>query len=312
MLVDMVDQITFQETLSGALTSVEDGTYPVTLLTPGMGTSAFYSESVVARDAPTAFPKGTHVYLMHAREDNGEPNPEKLLGVLTEDTKIRESDGAAVNRFKPMSRWAQFVDDVHPHVGLSIKAGGTATTGVVDGRTVRMAESIEYAIWNSVDVVSYPGRKGSGFVESAFAKYAEGVQTEPSAPGIQENGNKMAITEEQFTELSDTVKSLVTLVEAALPKAPEAKELDAEKAIADAVAATRLVESAEVPASVKTKLIEGIKAGNCDVEDEIKSVVDLQESIRTEVEAKFNESHALIGAAGAAGAGAVTVSGWSA
>lgn len=308
----MPEQITFKEALAGALAPSDDGTYPVTLLTPGLGATAYYSEAVIKRDAPKAFPKGTHVYLTHQREASGEPSPEKLLGTLVQDTTIRESDGAAVNRFKPMKRWAEFVEDVHEHVGLSICAGGTATIGTMEGRQVKMAESIEYHISNSVDMVSYPGRAGSGFVESAFAQYAENVQTEPSASGKQKEESNMEL-DEKVDSLVESVAALKTLVESALPKAPAKEEVDAEKAVADAVAATRIVESAEVPAEVKDKLIESIKGGNYDVQGEIDAVVKLRESLKTELETQFREAGHVIGAAGAAGAGeAPKVTGWGA
>jgi len=306
----MVDQITFVEALGSALEAGTDGTYPVTLLTPGLGTTAFYSESLIKRDAPKAFPKGTHVYLTHERTASGEPSPEKLLGTLVQETTIRESDGAAVNRFKPMKRWAEFVEDVHEHVGLSISAGGTATVGTMEGRQVKIAESIQYAVTNSVDMVSYPGRAGSGFVESAFAQYVENVQPEPSAPGTTKNGNKME-TDEKLDKLIESMTSLATLVESALPKAPAPEVVDAAEDRKLAVAATRIVESAKVPAEVKTSLIEGIADGNYEVEAEIAKVTALRESLKAEVEAEFKESHANVGAAGAAGAEPVTVKGWS-
>lgn len=306
----MTEQIQFSETLTGALTAENDGTYPVTLLTPGMGSSAFYSESVIKRDAPIAFPKGTHVYLTHERATSGEPSPEKLLGTLVQDTTIRESDGAAVNRFKPLKRWAEFVEEVHPHVGLSICAGGTATTGTIEGRTVKMAESIAYHRTNSVDMVSHPGREGSGFVESAYAKYAEDVQPEPSAAGKQTKESNME-TDEKLDKLIERVAGLATLVESALPKAPAPEDKDAEKALADAVAATRIVESAEIPADVKTRLIEGIKDGKLDVQAEVDEYTKLRESIKAEVEQEFKES-GFAGAAGKSGnSEPVTVSGWS-
>lgn len=308
MLEDMAEQLTFLESQTSALSAAEDGTYPVVLLTPGMGASAFYSESVIARDAGKAFPKGTHVYLTHERTSTGEPSPEKLLGVLSQDTVIRESDGAAINRFKPMRRWADFVEDVHEHVGLSIAAVGSATMGTIEGRQVKIAESIDYHVSNSVDMVSYPGRAGSGFVESAFQRYAEEVQPDSSAPGKLKEGSNME-TDEKLDKLIEAVSGLATLVESALPKAPDAGEADAAKALADAVAATRIVESAEVPAAVKDRLIEGIKDGNYAVEDEIKAVTDLRESLREELKIEFNESAA--GAAGAAGGAAtVAVKGW--
>lgn len=309
----MADQIVLQEASSNAVTGGpgEDGSYPVVLLTPGLGASAFYSESVIARDAPSAFPKGTHVYLTHQRMDGGEPDPERLLGTLIDDTSIRESDGAAVNRFLPVKTRAEFVEAVYKHVGLSVSARGSASIGTIDGRQVKIAESIDYAISNTVDMVSYPGRAGSGFVESAFAQMVESVQPESSAPGNEKNGNKME-TDEKLDKLIEGMSSLATLLESALPKAPTREEKDADEDRKAAVAATRMVESAKVPDSVKAELFESINGGNYEVEAEIGKITSLRESLKAEVEAEFNEARNA-GANGASGnSEPATVKGWGA
>lgn len=314
----MSKQMVFEESRIDALGEASDGTYPVTLLTPGQGSSAYYSEEVIRRDAPTAFPKGTHVYLGHLREDETR-SAEKILGTLIEDTTIRESDGAAINRFKPVSRWAPLVEDVHKIAGLSINAAGTAKIKVLDGKATRVAESIEYHVTNSVDLVSYPGRPGSGFTESYDALYEKAmadaraeneVQTETPAPGVQKEESNMEL-EEKVDKLTESLTALRTLVESALPKAPAAEEFDAEADRAAAIAAVRAVESAEVPASVKDRLVEGIRTGNYEVQAEIDSIIALREELKTEVETKFNESHGIVGAAGASGSGeAPKVIGW--
>lgn len=304
--------LTFHESRSGAFAEASDGSYPVTLLTPGQGATAYYSEEVVSRDAPAAFPKGTHVYLDHLQEGE-QRTAAKILGTLIEDTKIREGDGAAVNRFKPVSRWADLVADVHSIAGLSINAAGSAKLGMVDGRSTRIAESIDYSVTNSVDLVSYPGRPGSGFTESYDSLYAEAmaaatgetVQPETSAPGTLEEGRRMAL-EEQVTDLTSAVAALTTLVESLVPKAPKAEELDAAADRAAAIEALHVVESAEVPTSVKDRLIESIKAGDYNVKAEIDRTLALREEFNTQ----FTEG--LVGAAGASGASEpVTVKGWA-
>lgn len=312
--------LTFRESRSGALGDATDGSYPVVLLTPGQGATAYYSEEVIRRDAPVAFPKGTHVYLDHLQEGE-QRSPSKLLGTLIEETTIRESDGAAVNRFLPVRNWAPLVEDVHKIAGLSINAAGKARLGMVDGKSTRIAEAIEYHITNSVDLVSYPGRPGSGFTESydslyreAMAAYEEqNVQPESSASGNPKEGISMAL-EEQVKDLSTAVAALTTLVESLKPQAPAGKDDDEKADLAALAAAIRAVESAEVPASVKDRLIEGLTEGKIDAEGakaEIDEVVKLREELKTEVETKFNES--IVGAAGAAGgAEAPTVKGWGA
>jgi hypothetical protein len=310
--------LTFRESRTGAFEEAEDGSYPVVLLTPGQGATAYYSEEVVARDAPTAFPKGTHVYLNHLQKGETR-SPEKILGTLVADTTIRDSDGAAVNRFQPVKRWAPLVDDVHKIAGLSINAAGSAKLGIVAGKTTRIAESIDYHLTNSVDLVSYPGRAGSGFTESYDSLYQEAmsaylaeatdVQPEPSASGNLEEGLKMETeVEAKFTELAASVATLTTLVESLVPKAP-AKDEQAEAAAADRVAAieaTRIVESAEVPASVKSRLTESIKNGDYDVQPAIDEAIALREEIKT----SFTESGFVVGANGASGSEPVVVNGW--
>lgn len=295
----------------GTVEAAADGSYPVVILTPGQGASAYYSEAVVKKYAPTAFPKHTHVYLSHQRGEGGEPDPGRLLGSLIDDTTIRESDGAAINRFKPIRQYAEFVEDVHKIVGLSIAARGASHIGMIEGKQVRIADSIDYHIANTVDMVSYPGRSGSGFMESAFAA-AKDVHPEPSAAGEIKEGIEMPITEAEFKELSDSVKDLKTLVESALPKAPAPEDEAAKLDVKSAVAATRIVESAEVSDDLKAQLIEGIEAGNYDVQPAIDAHKALRESIKADVEKEFKESGHVIGAAGATGAGgeAPVVKGW--
>ena len=313
----MEDHLVFIESQAGAVGAMaSDGSYPVVILTPGLGTTAYYSEAVIKRDAPSAFPKGTHVYLTHQRGPGGEPDTGRLLGFLIEDTTIRDTDGAALNRFKPIRKHAEFVEDVHKGVGLSIAAAGTATMGMMEGKQVRIAQSIDKHIANTVDLVSYPGRPGSGFIESAFAKFEENVHPDP-ADGPPQNGNKMAeLTEETLKGFTESMTALVTLVESRLPAAPVVATPEVKDAAEDrkaAVEATRIVESAEIPKELKDKLVESIADGNYEVQAEVDNYVALRESITTEAETKFREAGHVIGAAGSTGAGSepVTVNAWS-
>lgn len=308
----MTDQTVFIESLTGGLGEAHDGTYPVVILTPGLGATAFYSESVIKRDAARAFPKGTHVYLTHQRGEGGEPDPDRLLGSLIEDTTIRESDGAAVNRFKPLRRHAEFVEDVHKLVGLSIASAGKSTLGMIEGKQVRIAESIDYSVSNTVDMVSYPGRPGSGFVESAFANFTENVHPD-SEDGPHKNGTQMAdITEETLKSFTESITALATLVESRLPEVEAPGVKDAAEDRKSAVEATRIVESAEISKELKDKLIEGIAEGNYEVETAISEHKALRESIKAEVETEFRESGHAVGATGNnGGAQAPTVTGWS-
>ena len=309
----MSKRFTFSESVSSPLVET-DGTYEVTLITPGVGTSALYTEELIARDAPTAFPKGTHVYLDHL-EEGERRTTQKLVGTLCEDTTIRETDGAAVNRFKPFAHWAAFVEEIRAAVGMSISAGGTAKEGVHEGRKIRIAESLDYSPTNTVDIVPWAGRAGSGFnesLEAALAYEDEQDQTEPSEPGNQEEGTKMELDEQSINALSLAISEKIgaTLTEALAPK-PAEKDENADRL--ETVEAVQAVESAELPASVKARLTEGIKDGSLTadaVKAEIEQTVALREEIATELKASFTES-LPVGARGVAGGDAAPkVSGW--
>ena len=312
----MTKRIVFSESTSGSLVE-KDGTYEVTLLTPGQGTSAFYSESLIKRDAPSAFPKGTHIYLDHLQE--GEARSTKnLVGFLVEDTTIRESDGSAINRLKPFKHWAEFVEEVREHVALSINARGNAQERMVEGQKVLMAESIEPSLLNTVDIVARGGRPGSGFNESLLQdalnhEEDEKNQTDPSASGNQEEGNKMELEEATVTALATAISEKIgaILTEALTPK-PAEKDDDADRLAT--VEAIQVIESAEVPASVKTRLVESVKDGSAKVDAikaEITSITALREELKTELANTGLLEHRIIGARGNAGGNeAPVVSAW--
>jgi hypothetical protein len=270
----------------GGIKSAVDGSYPVVLITPGQGSSGYYREQVIADYAPAAFPRGTHVYLDHLKE--GETRtPAKLLGTLIEDTTVNES-GEAVNRFLPLSKHAQWIEEVHKHVGMSVAVRGEGRKGEIDGRQTLIVESLEPHITNTVDVVSYAGR-GGRFLESFLeeANAAEGIEPNSSTvDGLTEgNDTTMAITEEQFAALVESVNGLVAkiaVIEGAV--VPQVDENQNDRAAV--VAAVKAVESADISDATKARLTEGIAAGNLDVAPVIEAEVALREEIRGELEAK--------------------------
>lgn len=285
---------------TGAIQRESDGTYKIALITPGQGSSGYYREEVIREYAPVAFPKGTHVYLDHLQE--GETRtPAKLLGYLTEETVV-DGEGVAVNRFKPLKKHAEWIEEVRELVGFSVSVRGTATEGEIDGKKTPIVESLEPHVTNTVDIVSYAGRGGKfleSFVEEAN-RAEERTQTESSA-GTTE-GNESMLTDEQIATLGAAIATALApkfeALEAAV--APAKDEVTPDEDRVKAIEATRAVESADISASVKESLLEGIKAGNYDVEAEIAKDKALREEIRAELmesiengvgASAFNEAH---------------------
>lgn len=155
----------------------EGGNWRAVLITPGKGSSGIYTESMLKEHGPIAFPKGTHSYIDHPVKEGEVRSPKNLMGVLAEDAHYEEGVGL-VAELQVMPHWKEFVEAVAPHTGLSIYAMGDGSYNA-DGELV--VESLTPHIQNSVDLVSYAGRPGSGLAEklyeSAIARFNE------AAPG---------------------------------------------------------------------------------------------------------------------------------
>lgn len=277
----------------------KDGSYPVVLISPGQGSSGFYTEEVIREYAPAALPKGSHVYLDHLKE--GETRtPERLLGTLIEDTQVDE-EGNAVNRFKPLSKHAEWIEEVRPHVGLSISVHGTGREEVIDGRKTVVVETLDPHITNTVDLVSYAGR-GGRFLESYLEEAIQDSKPNPAetSAGTEEGKNSMELTAEQ-------ISALATAIAGQLPQAnvepPEPQIVADPEDRTAAIEATLKVESAEISKSVKDRLIEGIKAGNYEVDAVIAETVALREEIKTELTESLGAGVGSSAAGDGAGAG---------
>jgi hypothetical protein len=291
-----------------------DGTYPVVLITPGKGASGVYSEQLIESYAPAAWPKGTHVYLDHLKP--GETRtPEKLLGTLAEETSI-DAEGRAVNRFKPLSKHREWIEEISPFVGLSISAQGTGREEVDEsGQTEYIVETLEPHITNTVDVVSYAGRGGKfleSFLEEANASAGSKSTQAESTSGATKGTSTMTL-EEQVSALIETVSALVAKIDAR--EVAEAAKADADHdvraEVAQAVDAAVAVESADVAKSTHDALIEQIKAGAYDVNGAIEAEKALREEIRAEFEAKgLIESVGSSAAGGASTSDDLVVTGW--
>lgn len=264
----------------------DDGSYPIVLITPGQGTSGYYHEEIIRDYAPGAFPRGTHVYLDHLKEGESR-TPAKLLGTLVEDTTVNE-DGEAINRFKPFSKHAEWIEEVKPFVGFSVAVAGEGRKGEVNGRQTLIVEALTPSITNTVDLVSYAGR-GGRFLES-FLDEANSLEEEkrnqpdPQAGSRKEN-ETMTYSEEQINALVEGVNALVAKLTEQTPE-PKGAEEAAEERFA-AIEAVRAVESADIAEATKARLLEGIKAGNYDVAGAIEAEVNLRKELREELEAQI-------------------------
>ena len=148
-----------------APTKTDSGNWRAILITPGKGSSGIYTEAMLKESGPIAFPKGTHSYIDHPVAEGEIRSPKNLMGVLAEDAYYDEAAGGLVAELQVMPHWKEFVEAVAPHTGLSIYAMGEGNYND-DGELV--VESLTPHTQNSVDLVSYAGRPGSGLAEKLY------------------------------------------------------------------------------------------------------------------------------------------------
>lgn len=156
------------------------GRIKVGLITPGWGSSGYYSAKVVENAAADkVWPAGTQIFFDHPSESELYDRPERsvrdLAAVTTEDARW---DGAGlVAEAKVIGPYRELVtDEVFAEaVGMSIRSTAETTTGEAEGRkgtiVTRLVEGV------SVDLVTKAGRGGKvlAVLESARAEAREAM-----------------------------------------------------------------------------------------------------------------------------------------
>lgn len=149
------------------------------LITPGWGSSGYYSPQVLENAATErVWPKGTHAYFDHPSESERHDRPERsvrdLVMVLAEDAR-RDDAGGLVAEANVIAPYRDLVTDpvFMEAVGMSIRASADTTIGEAEGRKGTIITGLIEGV--SVDLVTHAGRGGRilAAVESARAGLRE-------------------------------------------------------------------------------------------------------------------------------------------
>lgn len=281
----------------------KDGTIPVKIISPGWGTSGYYSPEVLERDGPKVFEAGTQMFWDHPTEKEEAERPEgslrNLAGELAGDAYW---DGASVmgpGLYADAHVFETFqgaVDELAPHIGISLRGMGKAETGEADGKSGPIVKEISKV--QSVDFVTMPGAGGKV------------LQLFESARDVSDS----TIKEREMAELKELQEANEQL-RAELTEAIEASE-DAEK-VADELAKLKegqllreakdfvsgKLASLELPDMTRDRLVESLSK-NPPVED---GALDegtygkaIDEAVKAEAEylAKVSGSGAIRGMGG--------------
>ena len=167
-----------------------DGTAKIRIIQPGWGSSGYYSSEVLRRDGPGVFKAKTKSYWDHPTEAERDARPEgslrNLAAELTEDAKWLENGPAGPGLYADIKVFSPFQDAINelaPHIGVSIRAAGVASDGEAEGREGRIVKEIVQA--HSVDFVTVPGAGGQ-VLQLFESKRPQAAITEPEVNTVNE------------------------------------------------------------------------------------------------------------------------------
>jgi hypothetical protein len=142
-----------------------DGTIALRIIQPGWGSSGYYPAEVLERDGPRVFKKGLKIYADHPTPTEEAERPERsvhdLAAELVSDAQWRTDKPGGPGLFadaKVFQSYYSLVEDLAPHIGVSIRASGKAARGKAEGRDGAIIQEITSA--RSVDLVTVPGAGG--------------------------------------------------------------------------------------------------------------------------------------------------------
>lgn len=222
--------------------AVKDGKSLIRIITPGWGSSGFYAPAVLERDAPAAWPAGTKMFWDHPTKEEAEKRPERslrdLAAELTEDARWMPTgpEGPGVySRARVFKTYQPAVEELAPHIGVSIRTSALMRQGEADGRKGAIVERLLPSPTNSVDFVTIPGRGGR--IASLF-EAARGRNTEEDDAVSEE---ALRVAQEAATKAEqERDRALLAL---AMREARDVATEAAQKAALPTAAQTRLVEA---------------------------------------------------------------------
>ena len=242
----------------------EDGSRRVRLISPGQGSSGFYSQEVLEKYIPKALPKSTLVYLDHTDDERMAEGRRRSIkdvaGKFVSDpvfeANAKEGPGSYAN-IKFTRAIEPLLEDVGDVIAVSVEihAGKRDNKGNI--------VELGYTPLNSLALVPVGGRDGRIF-EDFRAKALEDHDN---------GGSDMPISEEDRKAIVADVTAALT--EALKPKPAE----EPEPVVVDHAAVVEAVVKAKLPTELISSVVSLVESGKT-VEDAIKDQEALVEAIR--------------------------------
>jgi hypothetical protein len=226
--------------------------WKATLAMPGQGSSGFYSEDVLKEYGPQALAPGAKAFIDH----DSTRSPKDMIGVYPDGAWWDDETSSLVGELEVFPHWAEFVEAVGPHAGLSIYMMGETDA---DGNVTALIPDQ----MNGVDLVSYPGLAGSGLVEKLYESAKAKLATEDSHTDVEDTENTEGIDmdrEELLTILEGFKEEIITAVMELMTPAMEDVSVEEEAAdVADMSEVAEAAIQAGIPAELRAEIYESAK-----------------------------------------------------
>lgn len=278
----------------------------ITLITPGWGSSGYYSAAVLEQAAKDrVFPVKTQQHIDHD-QDGGVGSIATLAANLAEDARWEPNwvdpdtgeKGRLVAENRVFSHKREMLAEIKDVIGTSIAAAAEISYGEAEGRKGQIIERLIPSPTNRVDYVTVPGRGGriSEVLEAAKVKEARnvGMWLEARMHSMFTNisdemyGDGRLTREERITlssALGDALASFTAKVEDA---APQLFERDLwEDPTPTAAAESAAPDSPSAPAGVTENEKEPIVA-TIQIEESVHADLIAQSSRTTALEAEVS------------------------
>lgn len=251
-----------------------DGTIAIKIISPGWGASGFYPPEVLERDGPRVFTAKTKMYWNHATATEEALRPEgdlnQLAAELISAARWEPNGQAGPGLYADAKVFEPYrgpVNELAPHIGVSIRATGKTTTGQAEGRKGPVIEAITGA--KSVDFVTIPGAGGQ------ILQLFESARNGQFSPHKEESMN-----EQERQQLKEAVEGMKALTAANMDLRRQLAQSQAERQITQALANSTLPAPAHN--RVLAEALRHAPIGETGVLDVAKLATVIVEAIKAE------------------------------
>jgi hypothetical protein len=261
------------------------GEAQIKIIQPGWGSSGYYGADMLERDGPALFKTGTKMYWDHPTATEEAERPERslrdLAAELTTDARYLSNGPEGAGLYadaKVFEGFVPAVEQMAPHIGVSIRGIGKAKQGVAEGRKGPIIEKLVAA--KSVDFVTEPGAGGQVVQLFESARRKAGT---PTGDDDMDEAKVAEMIEAATKPLQESLTTTATTLKETQTENARLREALLLREARDFVVAE--VNKSALPGITRARLAESL-GNECPVKEGALDREALAETVKTAIEAE--------------------------